>query len=102
MPVRSSRCWRSAPVRLRVTTSSTLGSTMSETSSENTIMTAVRTPNVTKIGMGAKAITLKPMIDDSAEMASAPPVPSPARRSAGKRLGSFSNSSRNRIVKWVE
>ena len=100
--MRSSRCWRSAPVRLRVTTSRTLGSTISDTSSEKTIITAVRVPKVTNMGIGANAMTVKPMIDDSAEIAKAPPVPSPARRSAGKRLGSFSNSSRKRIVKWVE
>ncbi len=66
------------------------------------IITAVSTPKVTKIGIGASAMTEKPMIDDPADTASAPPVPSPARLRAGNRLGSFSNSSRNLMVKWVE
>ena len=47
-------------------------------------------------------MTANPIIDVIAERRIAPPVPSPARRSAGKRLGSVSNSSRNRTVKWVE
>jgi hypothetical protein len=64
-------------------------------------MTAVSTPNFWNIGIGAAAMTRKPVIDVAAEIVRAPPVPSPALRRAGKRLGSCSNSSMNRIVKCV-
>ena len=56
---------------------------------------------MTKIGIGAMAMTEEPMIDDAADTANAPPVPSPVLRRAGNRLGSCSNSSRKRMVKWV-
>jgi hypothetical protein len=65
-------------------------------------MIAMSSPKLAKSGVGAMAITAKPMIDVIAERASAPPVPSPASLSAGKRLGSSANSSRNRTVKCVE
>ncbi len=97
----SSNWARSSPVREGVTNNSKLGSTSRDTTKAKKIITAVSTPKMENMGIGAVAITRKPVIDVTAEIARAPPVPSPARRRAGNLLGSPSNSWRNRTVKWV-
>ena len=70
-----------------------------ETSRIADIITAVRTPNVAKIGVGARAITRKPMTEVSADSTSAPPVPAPALRAASRRWPRPLASSRYRAVK---
>jgi hypothetical protein len=65
-------CSRSSPLREGVIEISRLGRTSSETSRERKIIQAVSTPNVSNIGIGAIAITKKPVIDVTAEIAGSP------------------------------